>query len=387
VNTTVFAAYPTFGDRAFVNVTGLDGDDDCVTTGAGRITSNNGEICGNYIENVNQAGAALATYGNQADGINLFDGFGRKIHRNVIKNTSEGIDNFGNEDDISANTIEDCTEFGVKLTHGASYNKVRHNDIRRCGIGGIALVGGEPTYGDTEWNIVESNNILSIDPDDLHSGDETACIRLSNNLVAAPTGGAAKNNRLSSNNCDPGAFGEYSIANNSAGDVNNAYERNAFIAAGVLGDYLVLAANNFTITPRIATKAQATRNAVQSIPNGGVATKVTLNTVVIDTLTELDVVTNNRWVCKHPGYYFVDFQVGMALCRGLYTHVYKNGAAIISVPEIDSATDVVQSGYARVLVYMSVGDYLEGWVQHTSAAARNLLAGAANTSFTVTPAL
>lgn len=368
--------WPGYGyvQRAEVNITGIDGDDDNIN-GVESVV----EIIDPWIENLNHGATAIATYGNQADCINWQKGKVTVI-RPYLRNSSEAIDCFGDYAVIRDVDIADMTEFGIKFIHTASYGSVRGGQIKRCGLAGIDVVGGDIAFGAyTEENIFEDITITDIDPNNINSN--TACVRVEN----AGTGAVARRNKFRNLRLNPGTYGEYAIINNTSGDVNNVFEKNSILAAGTLGTYLVLAANNFEIVPNITTKAQVTRSSVQAIATGAAA-KVTFNSAVIDTAGEFDVTTNNRWVCTTPGYYFVDFQVSIALCRGLYAHIYKNGSAIASVAGVDSATDVVQAGFNRFLVYMSVADYLEGWVQHASGSNRNITAGVANTSFTVTRA-
>lgn len=375
---TVFSGYG-YPERGFVNITGIDVDDDAITDGS-LITSDDLLIFGNHIENLNHGATAIATYGNQADGINLQKGNGIRVIGNKLVNSSEGIDTFSSGAYIAGNTVLDMTEFGIKLIHGADRTRVHGNKIQRAGLAGITVVGGLSSEGDVFGNIVSDNIINDIDPSNLHNGATTACIKLENQATTS----VARDNYFVNNVLTPGTYGEYLIVNNTSGDVNNVFDRNIITGAGTDGTYLVLAANNFDIIPHISTKTQVT-SSTQAIATGAAA-KVAFNSAVIDRLSEFDVTTNNRWVCTHPGYYLIDFQVSMQLCRGLYVHIYKNGSVIASVAGIDSATDVVQAGFNRFLVYMSVADYLEGWVQHASGANRNVIAGVANTSFTVLPA-
>lgn len=368
--------WPGYGyaQRAEVNITGIDGDDDNINSVESVV-----DIIEPRIENLNHGATAIAVYGNQADCINWQKGKVSVI-RPYLRNSSEAIDCFGDYAVIRDVDISDMTEFGIKFIHTGSYGSVRGGKISRCGLAGIDVVGGDIAFGAyTECNVFEDISITDIDPNNLNSN--TACVRVEN----AATGAVARKNTFRGLRLNPGTYGEYAIINNSSGDVNNVFDRNEILAAGTLGTYLMLAANNFEVIPTIATKVQVTRSSAQAIATGAAA-KVTFNSAVIDTLSEFDITTNNRWVCTHPGYYFVDFQVAIALCRGLYAHIYKNGSAVATVAGVDSATDVVQAGFNRFLVYMSVADYLEGWVQHASGSNRNITAGVANTSFTVVPA-
>ncbi len=374
VSNTVFASHPTFADRGFVNITGIDIDDDAVN-GA---TSDAGLVAFNRISNLRHGATAVATYGDQADGIYQNKGNGLCVIYNRIEAVNEGIDLLGNEGEIAGNHIANCGNFGIKLIHGATRNRVHHNTIVRSGIAGI-WVGANVVVanGNTEWNEITDNVIREIDPSNTLGASTTGCIKVES------TGGGVygRNNTFARNYCDPGAFGQYAIINNSTSDTGNVFDKNAIRAPGTLGTYLVLAANNFEITPRIPTRVLAYPSAAQAIATGTM-TKVALDLVQHDTALEYNT-ANRRWVCAVPGFYRFEANITLAACRLLYVALRKNNVEVAISPLLDFASDSSASAQISFVSYMSVADYMEVWVQHGSAGNRNLLAGVANSWFTV----
>jgi hypothetical protein len=297
---------------------------------------------------------------------------------NRIEDTNEGLDLLGYEGEIAGNYIADCDNFGIKLIHGAKRNRVHHNTVIRSGIAGI-WVGANVVVanGDTEWNQITDNVIRDIDPTNTLGASTTGCIKVES------TGGGVygRNNTFARNYCDPGTYGQYAIINNSANDTSNVFERNDIKAAGALGTYLVLAANNFEITQRIPTRTLAYPSSATAITTGTM-TKFPLDTEQIDSAGEFDT-TSNRWVCATPGHYRFEANVTLAACRDLYVALRKNGSQVAITPLLNYATDSAGSGQISFVSYMSVADYMEVWVQHGSGANRNVVAGLANSWFQV----
>jgi polygalacturonase len=128
--------------------------------------SDNIRIVGNVIENLTVSQQFDSAFGYQTDGINIQSPSTTNvlIERNRIANVGEGIDVFGNEQQIVGNTIANVAYFGIKLVHGAQKSTVRDNTIDRAGFAGIILSGGiNPGLGDkveaVSDNIVTGNTI------------------------------------------------------------------------------------------------------------------------------------------------------------------------------------------------------------------------------------
>jgi hypothetical protein len=372
---TVFSGYG-YPERGFVNITGIDVGDDEVN----GVNSENLLIANNHIENLNHGATAIATYGNQADGIQIQKGNGTRVLNNTIINTSEGIDTFATQGLILGNNIKDCTEFGIKLIHGADRNRIEDNRIVNSGLAGITIVGGLLSEGDVYGNIVCHNIIDSIDPNNLNNGATTGCIKIENQATTS----VARDNLFFENVLTPGTYGEYVFINNTSGDVRNRFEKNVITAAGADGTYLVLAANNFTISPSHPSIVIAYPSNTNNITTA-TWTKFPFDTEEVDSNGDFDT-SLNRWICREPGWYKFETQLKIANSDGLLAAFRKNGSAteIAVADNVDTSSSNAQTVFLSRIAYMSVADYMEAWVYHASGANRAVTAGSANAYFQVT---
>lgn len=109
-------------------------------------------------------GATLTgLYGNQTDGINLqIDSGGHVISSAVINDVGEAIDCWTDNCTISACTITNVPEAGVKFIHGASYNSVNGVTIRNVGRWGIVMSGTTAAAQSTVGNTVNGGSIENL---------------------------------------------------------------------------------------------------------------------------------------------------------------------------------------------------------------------------------
>lgn len=376
----IFPLYPTFADRAQVNIDGISKDDDCITDVV-LITSDELSITYNKFYDLNHGPVAIAVYGNQADAIYENKGNNCLIAYNDIDLTSEGIDSNGHDTRIIANKVSRCTEFAIKLMHGARRAKVTHNVIKKAGIAGIYCgVSNVVANGNTQKIVIKYNTVSDIDPDGVNGGANTACIKYEN----TGTGGlVVTDNITGENTLDPGANGEYVIWNNSVGDTRHVFDKDIIEAAGTVNVWSLNAANQFNIIQRTPTKVIAYPDTATAIVTG-TWTKATYNQEVVDANGEFDT-TDNRWVCSDPGYYKFTVNLTLAACRLMYVALRKNGSAtpIAITPLLDFATDSAASGQLTFVENCVLGNYIEVWVQHGSGANRAIVAGVANSWFIV----
>ncbi len=123
----------------------------------------------------------------------------------------------------------------------------------------------------------------------------------------------------------------------------------------------------------------------QSI-NNTTWTKLQIDTENYDVQNEFDPVTNYRFTAISSGKYIVAMLVGTAEAiadgQGQLAGLYKNGAYFASskssAPKATSLTS-----FLTVELELSANDYLEFFVWQNHGSARNMLAGASNTWFTV----
>ncbi len=137
-------------------LTGIEVDDNRLSgVGSKRI-----DITFNRITNLTWTPAFLASYGPQTDGINFQVGTVDSIVAcNIMDGVGEGVDCFGDDNTISANTIKNALGFGLKLIHGASRNLLVSNRIIDSGLGGIVVAGSDTAAKDTDENRIFNNFI------------------------------------------------------------------------------------------------------------------------------------------------------------------------------------------------------------------------------------
>lgn len=367
-NNYVFPGYG-FAERGQFNETGIDVDEDRVNS----VWSNNLLIENNYIENVHYGATAIAVYEDQADGITLRNATGIRVTNNTVIDTNEGIDLQGFNTLVVGNVFSDCTGYGVKLIHGARYNIINANRIYNSGLAGINVVGGLLSEGDTSFNVFSSNTIENVDPDNLHSGDSTACIRIQNQATTS----VASNNSFVDNHIDPGVYGEFIVYNYTAGDVNNRFDGNLIQRSAVTEDFYISPTLNAQVIQQIATNVLGYANSVDGI-NNATYKLVQLNAELFDTNSEFSTSTYT-WTCKTPGYYRFTGQVGLTSSNGIQVKLRKNAVdyAYSRPPVGASASN--QTASIATIAYADIGDVFDLYVYHSTGVAVVLTTGAETT--------
>jgi len=371
-NNYVFPGYG-FAERGQFNETGIDVDEDLVNS----VWSNNLLIEGNYIKNVHYGATAIGVYGDQSDGITLRNATGIRVTNNTVIDTNEGIDLQGFNTLVVGNVFSDCTGYGVKLIHGARYNIINANRIYNSGLASIIVVGGLLVEGNTSFNVFSSNTIENVDPDGLHVGDSTACIRIQNQATTS----VASNNSFVDNHIDPGVYGEFIVYNYTSGDVNNRFAGNLVQRSAVVEDFYVGPTLNAQIIQQINTNVYAYASTPDSIPPT-TWTRIAYNDELFDTNDEFSTASQN-WVCKTPGYYRFIVHVGLSTANAVICALKKNGSFYAYSGNVDAASNNTQSSELSVVAYADIGDIFDGFVYHGSGTGSALTIGSANTYFCI----
>lgn len=127
----------------------------------------------------------------------------------------------------------------------------------------------------------------------------------------------------------------------------------------------------------VRSRCFAYRNAAQSIPSL-TYTKVQLNIIEYDGMSEFDNVTNYRFTVLHSGYYLLSGHVvyDNASDINAMALIYLNGTSIIQGNHRRNAAGT--SGinvYCTTMIYLSAGDYIELWTYQSTAGALTTIAG------------
>lgn len=340
-------------------LTGIEVDNDRVNS----INSAGVDIKRNRVFNLSVTGAALASYGDQSDGINVQFGTLHQIAGNIISSVNEGIDLFADKCAVYGNTIDDVN-IGIKVIHSASHNAISGNAITGFVLAGIALYGSATS--ETNGNAITGNAISG----GVASASTTtqACIRLD-----TPAGDPFKatNNLVANNILDPGSS-DWAIYTNSEGS-GNCFIDNRIVAAGSQGRVSLNGTEAPVVTEALKTAVRIGRATAQTF-NNGVDTKIQFATEQIDRRSEYDNATNYRWTCQIPGAYQAEFTVrfGTMGDGALVTPAIKKNGTTVAIKQLKSggANDVSYSISDTVIC--AVGDYIEFFLQQDDAGPQDI---------------
>lgn len=357
---------------ADVNLYGIIVDDDRVNS----IMSYDVLVQGNWVENLNHGAVSKAKYGNQADGISTQNGRGHRIIGNTVVNVNEGIDTYCDFQTIMGNVFRDCSGWGIKLIHGASFNRVIGNYVKDAGLGGITVTGGNLVNGNVEYNIIAYNHVDGVDPTGVNAAaTATSCIKIDDQ----GTGSASIHNMYLHNVLDCGTFGRYHIvAQNQPVNIDNTFYGNKFKGTPASASWSVSSTYNDVSTPR-RTRVETYIAGAQVIPTA-TWTKLAFDTKLLDSLSEFDNAVNYRWTCTAPGTYLITGQWRGAGLTAPSIGLYKNGGSIRRVINAGIGDQAVQ--VSEVVTCMP-GDYIELFAYHTSGADRDATVGAQYSKFSV----
>lgn len=151
-------------------------------------------------------------------------------------------------------------------------------------------------------------------------------------------------------------------------------------AALVTKEYVDDEANTRELT-RVSVYLGSNQTGVET----AIWTKCELDTKIFDTLTEFDIVTNNRFVTKSAGYYFCSGTVGhegMGDADTVQCAIYVNGTRV-SHTTLDIGGSASPGTTTSKLVYLDVDDYVELWGRHTLGSNGEYDAGSSETFLTI----
>jgi len=341
-------------------VTGLDVDDN--RPGAASIR---GLITNNLFEDITVGASFEAAFGYQTDAINIsHEGTSQiVIANNVIRLVGEGIDCFGKQNTITANTIEGVKGAGIKLVHGASDNIITSNNINDAKIWGIVLAGSAATSTNTSRNLIANNHIARIDVGSTSSVTSSGIGFIDNGGTGKPVDNTVRDNVIADSS---GA--DFGIDSDDTGSGN------VFLNNRLLGTFVAARVRNTSghvMKEAVGTYVQAYANAqsvaagsaiVVQYANGEVDVTSEFNTSTY-TLTSNSVRRVNIKASIRHGGATIDkeYQLG----------IYKNGTSIDRKQQI-----VPKSGDFSMeidtITLLAVGDTIDVRLQHDEAASITL---------------
>jgi len=221
--------------------------------------------------------------------------------------------------------------------------------------------------------VFSSNTIENIDPNNLHAGASTACIRIQNQATTS----VASNNSFVDNHIDPGVYGQFIVYNQTAGDINNRFDGNLVQQSAVTEDFYISPTLNAQVIQQIATNVLGYANSVDGV-NNATYKLVQLNAELFDTNSEFSTSTYT-WTCKTPGYYRFTGQVGLTSSNGIQVKLRKNAVDYAySLPPVGASASN-QTASIATIAYADIGDVFDLYVYHSTGVAVVLTTGAATT--------
>lgn len=363
-------------------ITGIELDNDEVN----GVASVGVRVINNRIWDLTVGATFLAAHGYQTDGIN---GAGKlsstsaatdgcSVQGNDIRRVGEGVDWFGDNSLIAGNLAEDCYIYGLKLIHGASWNVVANNVVRRAGLASIVLAGTSVAgCKDTKRNSISGNACRDLDPNSVWAASSTA------NIAVIDNGGATGkpiSNNINGNILDAGANGKYNYLDTSTGSLNAA-NANHIVGAGTTKRVSNAGASRYRDAR--PTNCRVYLNTAQNALLGA-TTKILFDAVSYDDRSEWDA-ANNRWLCQIDGRVSVSAKTRFgtkSTTKIISINIYKN-----NVLQSAFGTDSVETSDVMEIVADDIvvvaGDFIDIRVTSTDISDRAMTVGSAYTSMII----
>ena len=242
-------------------------------------------------------GAALASYGQQTDCINIagisgaVDRKGPVIVGVHVDGVGEGIDIFGRGCVIKAARLRNCHNFGIKLIHGATDNVVDADLIENAGLAGVVISGSDETAAHTRNNTVRVGVLRNV-------GQGASFTTGYGVLFQGGATAVTKANTVRVDNVVEDNGRMVTVVQDGTADASNAN----LVEVGRASGYTTFSnavPGNVRIRVKDSTRVQMRLGSAQTLTTG-VAAKVLFNTAFVDANGEADTV-NSKVRCKTPG--------------------------------------------------------------------------------------
>ena len=274
-----------------------------------------GNIQIDVIKNILYTGAALASFGQETDGVNIIcQGANSTSNWNIVigkcNGIGEPIDIQGWRNSVRIGTIENAYNDAIKLIHGARDNYVEVGTISYSGRSAVSLHGsggaGSITTEHTEGNVIRVGTIIAPCAYGLGltaaPGDGCAVLFANTNSTWKPQSNVVEIGSIRGDGVNLDVLVKDGGADDNLG--------NLVIIGKAMGYTLATAnapAGNVRVRTTQRSYAKMTMSAAQSI-NSNTATKLLFNTIGVDT-EGLAVPASNKFTAKFPGIYRVSVRV------------------------------------------------------------------------------
>ena len=270
-----------------------------------------------YMENIRGydialTGAALTTYGQQTDILNLAgvsgtDRKGPTIYGVYGDNVGEVVDAFCQHAIIKGIRGRQCYNYCLKLIHGAKHNDIEVEAVENFGQAAVTFSGSASVAAHTQYNRVRVGVVRKTAA--IGSFTQRAAVLFQDN------GGDASSCLPKNNEVDVGlVIGDSStldyVVRDGAADNNNANRVRVGFATGWVTAAVSCVPDNERVCYGGRGFAHVTMSADQTGIVSGVETKLTYNTVAAGNDPEVLVTTGTNTITfKWPGLYKIKAQV------------------------------------------------------------------------------
>lgn len=175
-------------------------------------------ISGNRVADVRFTGTAYNNWFMETDGIQLGGSVARcTISDNVIHDVGEGVDTFSKYCSFNGNHVSNCGLFGIKLTHGASFNTITNTSVDGAGLAGLVIVGSSVNLTPCDGNVVSNISIQRLNYNTTFLAADCAAVAYSEQSATY----TVSNTVLADVSADCGANAQFGFRNTTTSGNNN----------------------------------------------------------------------------------------------------------------------------------------------------------------------
>lgn len=259
--------------------------------------------------------------------------------------------------DISHDTISDVS---VDDHHAQSHNAASHSDITVTGANIDASHVHTSSDGTNHAHVVANDTHVAGDGSD-HAdvATNTAASHAEAHTVASHSDTTATGAELET------------LTDNSMADT--LHRHSELVASDGAPDPAVSVDADGIVSMPYQSGCRVHLSTTQSIPTG-TWTKLAFVTENFDIQGEFDNAVNYRFTAKVAGYYQINLIVqisAVANTHVIYAGIHRNGALVStssSIASTTTTTDLIQE--VSDILYLDVGDYIEGYIHQVSGANR-----------------
>jgi len=200
---------------ALVQSDGVEIDNDIVNS----VGSTQVVVSNNRISNIKFSSTGYNNWFMETDGINVgYSATRCSINDNVIREVGEGIDAFARYSTFAGNQFGNCGLFGLKMTHGASFNSVTNISVDGAGLAGVIIQGSSVNSTPCDGNVLAGISIQRLNYDTLFLAADCAAVRFAEESGTY----TVSNTMLADVSADCGANCQYGFRDTSTSANNNS---------------------------------------------------------------------------------------------------------------------------------------------------------------------